>query len=95
MNSLYPEDIDNDQLESLLTTIRNQGEEIEMQEKEISRLQAKLEKVEGKNAEEEAEKPAPAKKAAPKKAPAKKAEEKPAAKKAPAKKAPAKKAEKK
>ena len=100
VNSLYPEDIDNDQLESLLTTIRNQGEEIEMQEKEISRLQAKLEKVEGKNAEEEAEKPAPAKKAAPKKAPAKKApakkaEEKPAAKKAPAKKAPAKKAEKK
>ena len=107
VNSLYPEDIDNEQLESLLTTIRNQGEEIEMQEKEISRLQAKLEKVESKLEKEEPAK-APAKKAAPKKAaapkaaapkaaPAKKAEpKKPAPEKKPAaKKAPAKKAEKK
>ena len=46
VNSLYPEEIDNDQLESLLTTIRNQGEEIEMQEKEITRLQAMISKME-------------------------------------------------
>ena len=30
VNSLYPEEIDNDQLNSLLTTIRNQSEEIEV-----------------------------------------------------------------
>jgi len=46
VNNLYPEEIDNDELNSLLTTIRNQGEEIEMKEKEISRLQAKIEEYE-------------------------------------------------
>ena len=46
VNSLYPEEIDNEELNALLTTIKNQGEEIAMKEKEILRLQTKLEKVE-------------------------------------------------
>ena len=46
VNNLYPEDIDNDELNSLLTTIKNQGDEIEMKEKEILRLQIKIEKME-------------------------------------------------
>ena len=45
VNSLYPDDIDNDELNSLLTTIKNQGDEIEMKNKEITRLQTKLEKM--------------------------------------------------
>jgi len=46
VNTLYPDNIDNEELNSLLTTIRNQGEEIEMKNKEISRLQTKIEKIE-------------------------------------------------
>jgi alpha-amylase len=46
VNSLYPEDIDNDELNGLLTTIKNQGDEIAMKEKEILRLQTKLCKLE-------------------------------------------------
>ena len=64
VNALYPLDIDNDELESLLTTIKNQGDEIEMKDKEITRLKARLEKLEP--AEKPAKKPA-AKKAAAKK----------------------------
>jgi alpha-amylase len=45
VNSLYPEDIDNDELDSLLTTIKNQGDEIEMKDKEITRLKTKIEKM--------------------------------------------------
>ena len=45
VNDLYP-DKDNEQLDPLLTTIKNQDEEIEMKDKEIVRLQAKLEKIE-------------------------------------------------
>ena len=63
VNSLYPEEIDNDELNALLTTIKNQGDEIAMKEKEILRLQTKLAKVEA-----EAEKK---KATAPKKATAK------------------------
>jgi alpha-amylase len=68
VNALYPLDIDNEELESLLTTIKNQGDEIEMKDKEIIRLKARLEKLE----KPKAEKP----KAPAKKAPAKKAEPK-------------------
>ena len=50
VNSLYPEDIDNDELNSLLTTIKNQGDEIEMKDKEIVRLKAKVEKMEAAEA---------------------------------------------
>jgi alpha-amylase len=72
VNALYPLDIDNDELEGLLTTIKNQGDEIEMKDKEIARLKAKLEKY------ETTEKPAAKKPAAKKPA----AKRKPAAKKA-------------
>ena len=46
VNSLYPEDVDNEELSSLLTTIKNQDEEIDMKNKEIVRLQTKIEKIE-------------------------------------------------
>ena len=58
-------------MEGLLTTIKNQGDEIEMKDKEITRLKARLEKLEPAE-----KKPAAKKKAAPKKAAPKKAEEK-------------------
>jgi alpha-amylase len=88
VNALYPVDIDNDELEGLLTTIKNQGDEIEMKDKEITRLKAKIEKLEGteKPAKKAAAKAAKAAKPAAKP----KAEKKPAAKKAPAKKEEAK-----
>ena len=84
VNSLYPVDMDNEELNSLLNTIKNQGEEIEVLNKEVEKLQGKLAKLQPKE-----EKKAPAKKAAPKK---EAAEKKPAAKKPAAKKT-AKKAE--
>lgn len=105
VNSLYPEDVDNEQLNSLLTTIKNQGDEIEMKNAEIERLLTKIAKIDAANLKKEAAEPAPAKKAPAKKAvkavkeeaPAeeKKAEKpvkKAAAKKPATKKAPAKKA---
>ena len=46
VNALYPSDIDNEQLNSLLTTIKNEDDEIEMKDKEIARLKAKLQKTE-------------------------------------------------
>ena len=98
VRNLYPEDIDNEQLDSLLTTIKNQGDEIEMKEKEIVRLQAKVEKMEKEEAKLRAKYgdiPAPAKKAAAKKTPAAKevAEEEKPVKKPTAKKTTKKKAE--
>lgn len=50
VNTLYPSDIDNDQLNSLLTTIKNEGDEIEMKDKEIQRLKARIEKMEAAEA---------------------------------------------
>ena len=61
--------IDNEELENMLTTITNQGKEIESQADEIKRLRAKLAKYE-ESADKKAKKPA-AKKPAAKKAPAK------------------------
>ena len=88
VNALYPPEIENDELNALLTTIRNQGDEIEMKDAEITRLKARLAKLEPEKEEK------PVKKAAPKKPAAKKpAAKKPAAKKAPAKKVEEKKAE--
>ena len=74
VNALYPEEIDNEQLNSLLTTIKNQGDEIEMKDMEIERLKTKLAKLQPAEAEKP-KKAAPAKKAATDKkaAPAKKA----------------------
>ncbi len=94
VNALYPQEIENDELNALLTTIRNQDDEIEMKDLEITRLKALLEQLDPTALEEEKPKAAP--KAAAKKPAAKKpAAKKPAAKKAPAKKAaaPAPKAE--
>ena len=67
VDSLYPEEIDNDQLNSLLTTIRNQGEEIVVKDKEITRLKTKIEKMEASEEKAKAAKPAAAKKPAVKK----------------------------
>ena len=40
----YPVDVDNEELNSLLTTIKNQGEEIAELQKEVTKWQAKAEK---------------------------------------------------
>ena len=53
VNALYPEEIDNEELNSLLTTIKNQGDEIEMKDKEIVRLKAKVEKMQQEEAKTE------------------------------------------
>jgi alpha-amylase len=82
VNNLYPIDMDNDELNSLLTTIKNQEDELLLKDKEIEKLQTRLKDL---TPEEEAPKETPVKapkapkdkKAAPKKAAAK-----PAAKKA-------------
>ena len=44
VDSLYPEDIDNEELNALLTTIKNQGDEIAELHKELDDANAKLEK---------------------------------------------------
>ena len=59
VNSLYPVDVDNEELNPLLTTIRNQGVEIEELRKELEKAEAKLKKE---------EKPAPKRRTAAKKA---------------------------
>ena len=94
VNSLYPESVDNDELASLLTTIKNQDEEIEMKSKEITRLQTKIEKIEATEEKLRAklEKTKTPKAEAEPKAPAKTAK-KPAAKKAKSAEAQAKSAE--
>lgn len=78
VDSLYPVDIDNEELNALLTTIRNQGNEIEELHKELEKAQAKLGKVEkaAKPAKEPAAKKPAAKKTATKKTAAKKEPEK-------------------
>ena len=45
VDSLYPVDIDNEELNALLTTIQNQGTEIEELHKELAKAQTKLEKI--------------------------------------------------
>ena len=100
----YPTSIDNEELNSLLLTIRNQEQEIEKLHREVEMMRNNIVKdttgdfpidepapVETQNiaSPEPEKKPAPKKKAPAKKAPA---EKKPAAKKAPAKKPAAKKA---
>ena len=90
VKDLFPDSVENDELNSLYTQIANMGEEINVKDNEISRLRARLKKLgsEEEASKEEQKVEVPAKKAPAKKAPAKKAP----AKKAPAKKAPAKKA---
>ncbi len=89
----YPLSIDNEELNALLTTIRNQEQEIETLNKEVSSMRKNIEHFNEEHLLRE-KKTEPAEKPAPKKPAAKKAaaEKAPKAKKAPAKKAPAKKA---
>jgi alpha-amylase len=83
VNNLYPAEIENEELNSLLTTIKNQENELAMKEKEIKGLQNMLAKLD--NAKEEKPKATKAKAAPKKKEEAPKAEV--AEAKAPAKKA--------
>ena len=86
VESLYPSDIENEELNALLTTIKNQDTEIAKLNKE---LQKAKEKVEDDKSQKKAKAPAKAAKVA--KKPAEKPAAKPAAKKPASKKAPAKK----
>lgn len=80
VDSLYPSDVDSEELNSLLTTIKNQGDEITELEKEVEKLQAKV-------AKEAAKKTTVKKAAAAKESVAKAVADKPVAKKAAAKSA--------
>ena len=51
VNGMYPRDIDNEELNSLLTLIKNQGEELEVKDKEIARLNARMKKLASEGAE--------------------------------------------
>lgn len=65
VNERYPLDIDNEELNSLLTTIKNQGDELARKDLEISKLQNMLARSEKKEAEgtgEEEAKPTPKRK---------------------------------
>ena len=85
----FPATIENEELNALITTIRNQAAEIEVLKKELASAKANA----GEVAEEKPAKKAPAKKKAAPKAEPK--EEAPVAEEKPAKKAPAKKTTKK
>ena len=74
VDSLYPVDVDNEELNPLLTTIDNQGREIEQLRKELEKAEAKLAKAEKKAAKPAAEKKPAEKKATAKKTTAKKKE---------------------
>ena len=74
VDSLYPVDVDNEELNSLLTTIKNQGEEIAELQKEVTKWQAKAEKGAAKATKKVAAKKEPVAKATRKKATAKKEE---------------------
>ena len=50
VNNLFPSEVENEELNALLTTIRNQGEELAVKDKEIARLTARLKKQEGDSA---------------------------------------------
>ncbi len=69
VNSLYPVDVDNEELNSLLTTIKNQDDEITGLQEELERWKEKA-----KEKAKSAEKKTTAKKAAGKKAPVRKAD---------------------
>ena len=88
VKDMFPDTVENDELNSLYTQIANMGEELSVKDNEISRLRARLKKL----GSDEEDAPKEEKQAPAKKAPAKKAEPKakPAAKKAAA---PEKKAE--
>lgn len=45
VNAFYPSEIENEELNALLTTIKNQGDEIEAKDRKIKKLQQQLEKL--------------------------------------------------
>ena len=49
VNTLYPAEIENEELNSLLTAIHNQESELETKDKEIVILKAKVEKLASEN----------------------------------------------
>lgn len=49
VNAFYPVDIENEELNALLTTIKNQGDEIEAKDRKIKKLQEQLEKLNPKD----------------------------------------------
>lgn len=61
VNNLYPADIENEELNSLLTTIKNQEGELEIKDKEIEKLRHMLTKLEKKAPETQDKKTAPKK----------------------------------
>ncbi len=67
VNNLYPAEIENEELNSLLTTIKNQDEELEMKDKEIEKLQHMLAKFEKEKKAVSAAKPVAEKASAAKK----------------------------
>lgn len=67
VDSLYPVDIDNEELNALLTTIKNQGDEIEELNKELKKVKAKLAKEEKEEGEKTTSKKTAAKKVTSKK----------------------------
>lgn len=77
VNSLYPVEMDNEELNALLTIIKNQGEELEILRKENEKLQTKLAKLAPVPAKAKKESAPKAKKeAAPKKTTTKKSAKK-------------------
>ncbi len=93
VKDMFPDTVENDELNSLYTQIANMGEELSVKDNEISRLRARLKKLGSPEEETQKEEtPKPAKEAPTKKAPAKKAE--PKAKPAPKKEVKTKAAEK-
>lgn len=52
VNGLFPVDMENEELNSLLTTIKNQGEEISSLNKEIERLQSRIKRQNTNKSEE-------------------------------------------
>lgn len=68
VDALYPVDIDNEELNALLTTIRNQGNEIEELQKELAKLRKQETVTDGLVSESKpAKKAAEPKKRAPRK----------------------------
>ena len=58
VNALYPVDIDNEELNALLTTIKNQGQEIEALTKELEKAKSAAPAAEEKPKKAAAKKPA-------------------------------------
>lgn len=55
VNDLYPLEIENDELNALLTTIKNQGDELMMKNKEIQKLKNLIGRLEKERRQEDAE----------------------------------------